>query len=157
MYNQDVNGVTLSTIGQLARTVGVPISTVRYYERVGLLRPEARTASNYRTYSSRTIERLRFIRAAQASGFALADIREMLDLAHADADDPPCKEVAALIDRRLVDIRAQLRDLKRVERTLAKAAKTCCRGGPDWCGEIERLKGRQPPSCRTSEKCACPS
>ena len=152
-----MNGATLSTIGQLARAVGVPISTVRYYERVGLLRPEARTASNYRTYSSRAVERLRFIRAAQASGFALADIREMLALARADADDPPCERVTALIDRRLIDVRARLRDLKRVERTLAKAARTCCRGGPDWCGEIERLKGRQPASCRTSEKSACPS
>lgn len=138
------------TIGQLARAAGVPISTVRYYERVGLLTPDARTPANYRAYSAKAAERLRFIRSAQASGFALSDIREMLDLAH--SDDPPCEQVTALIDRRLIEIRQRLRDLKRVERTLAKAAATCCRGGPDWCGQIERLKGRQPTSCDPAKK-----
>ena len=54
------------TIGQLAHATGVPTSTVRYYERVGLFKPDARTRSNYRSYSARAVERLRFIRAAQA-------------------------------------------------------------------------------------------
>src|SRR5438309_8216843 len=91
------------TIGQLARTANVPTSTVRFYERRGLLKPDARTRANYRTYSERAAKRLGFIRAAQASGFSLKDIREMLALTH--SDDPPCAEVAALMERRLDDIR----------------------------------------------------
>lgn len=139
------------TIGQLARFAGVPISTVRFYERRGLLKPDARTQSNYRTYSSRTAERLKFIRAAQATGFSLKDIREMLALTY--SDEPPCDEVAALIERRLEDVKQRLRELKRIDRTLSIALKSCCKGGPDWCNEIERLKGRKPLPC-TSDRCA---
>jgi MerR family mercuric resistance operon transcriptional regulator len=128
------------TIGQLALAAGVPTSTVRYYERVGLFKPDARTRAGYRSYSAAAVERLRFIRAAQATGFSLDDVRQMLELTH--SDDPPCEEVATLINRRLDDVRRRLRELKRVERALTTAIKSCCKGGPDWCGEVERLKGR---------------
>jgi DNA-binding transcriptional MerR regulator len=129
------------TIGQLAHAAGVPISTIRFYEREELLKPDARTQSNYRAYSARTVERLKFIRAAQATGFNLKDIKEMLTLTY--ADDPPCAEVALLIDHRLQDVKQRLRELKRVARALTVARESCCKGGPDWCGEIERLKGRK--------------
>ena len=56
------------TIGELARAAGVPTSTVRYYEREGIVRPAGRSGSNYRLYSQQEIERLRFIRAAQGTG-----------------------------------------------------------------------------------------
>ena len=139
------------TIGKLAQAADVPISTVRFYERRGLLKPDARTRSNYRTYSARSAERLKFIRAAQATGFSLKDIREMLALTY--SDDPPCDEVAALIERRLLDVKQRLRELKRIDRTLSTALKSCCKGGPDWCNEIERLKGSKAAKCN-SPKCA---
>src|SRR5438552_5818097 len=100
------------TIGELARATNVPTSTIRFYERRGLLKPDARTESNYRTYSARTAERLKFIRAAQATGFSLKDIRAMLALTY--SDDPPCDEVAALIERRLIDVKQRRRELKRI-------------------------------------------
>jgi DNA-binding transcriptional MerR regulator len=143
-----VEHVAHYTIGLLARAAKVPVSTVRFYERRGLLKPDARTAANYRTYSAQSVERLKFIRAAQANGFSLKDIREMLALT--DSDDPPCAEVAALIERRLEDIRRRLRELRRVDRALTLALKSCCKGGPDWCNEIERLKGRTPKPSRNS-------
>ncbi len=87
------------TIGELARAAGVPTSTVRFYERRGLLKPDARTQANYRTYTSRAAERLKFIRAAQATGFSLKDVREMLALTY--SDEPPCDEVAALFSAAL--------------------------------------------------------
>ena len=129
------------TIGQLARQASVPISTVRFYERHGILKPDSRTQSNYRNYSPRTAERLKFIRVAQATGFRLKDIREMLALTYSDS--PPCNEVAGLIQRRLDDVKQRLRELKRIDRTLTLALKSCCKGGPDWCDQIERLKGRK--------------
>ncbi len=138
------------TIGELARAADVPTSTVRFYERRGLLKPDARTPSNYRTYSARTAERLKFIRAAQTTGFSLKDIREMLSLTY--SDDPPCEEVAALIEHRLQDVKQRLRELKRIDRTLTAALKSCCRGGPDWCDEIERLKGKKP-TLRIASRC----
>lgn len=143
------------TIGELAKSARVPTSTVRFYERRGLLKPDARTESNYRSYSARTAERLKFIRAAQATGFSLKDIREMLALTY--SDDPPCAEVAALMEHRLDDVKQRLGELKRVERALTAALKTCCKGGPDWCSEIERLKGRKSTSCTPPGKCkTCP-
>jgi DNA-binding transcriptional MerR regulator len=139
------------TIGELARAADVPTSTVRFYERRGLLKPDARTRSNYRTYTARTAERLKFIRAAQATGFSLRDIREMLALTYSDR--PPCDEVAALIKHRLEDVKERLRELKRIDRTLSLALKTCCKGGPDWCDEIERLKGGKSSALFTSPCC----
>jgi DNA-binding transcriptional MerR regulator len=138
------------TIGQLASAAHVPTSTVRFYERRGLLKPDARTQSNYRCYSERTAQRLKFIRAAQATGFSLKDIREMLALTY--SEEPPCEEVAALIQRRLEDVKQRLRELKRIDRTLSLALKSCCRGEPDWCNAIERLKGNAACQCPPSQR-----
>jgi MerR family mercuric resistance operon transcriptional regulator len=102
------------TIGGLARAADVPASTVRYYERVGLLRPSRRNASNYRLYILEDLQRLRFIRAAQASGFTLRDVRKLLRPA-------PPREVQALIAERLARVDAGLRDLRRVREVLSDA------------------------------------
>lgn len=59
------------SIGQLAKAAGVPTSALRYYERIGLLEPDGRTGGNYRYYSDDALRRLRFIRAAHATGFRL--------------------------------------------------------------------------------------
>jgi len=126
------------TIGELSKAATVPTSTIRFYERRGLLKPDARTQSNYRAYSPRTAARLKFIRAAQATGFSLKDIREMLALTYLDG--PPCDEVVALIERRLTDVKERLGELKRIHRALSLARSSCCKGGADWCNEIERIK-----------------
>jgi MerR family mercuric resistance operon transcriptional regulator len=142
-----VNGFT---IGQLAKAAGVPTSTVRFYERRGLLAPDARSESNYRAYNAESVERLRFIRAAQATGFSLKDIRGMLDLTYSEG--PPCKEVAELITNRLVDVRERMKELRRVEKALSSALTSCCNGGKDWCGEIERLKGKTSPPQKSARR-----
>jgi len=112
------------TIGQLAGAVGVPTTTVRYYERRGLLRPATRTGSgNYRAYGEDDLDRLRFIRAAQASGFALEDVATLLALR--DGRTAPCREVQDLIESRLSDVAERLKDLARVERVLKGSLKLC--------------------------------
>ncbi len=87
------------TIGKLAKAAGVPVSTVRYYEQRGLLKPEARTASSYRVYGPDGMKRLRFIRAAQVSGFTLEDIGMLLEIQGGALD--PCAEVQGILERRL--------------------------------------------------------
>lgn len=72
------------TIGELAEEVGVPTSTLRYYERSGLVSPDGRTSGNYRIYGAAAVERVRFIRAAQATGFTLEDIARLLDFKDGD-------------------------------------------------------------------------
>lgn len=93
------------TIGALARATDVPTSTIRFYERRGLLKADARSGANYRCYTQRTAERLRFIRSAQASGFSLKDVEEMLALTVADGS--PCDDVAAVMERRLAEVRGR--------------------------------------------------
>jgi MerR family mercuric resistance operon transcriptional regulator len=133
--------VPAHTIGHLARSAGVPVSTVRYYERAGLLRPDARTGGNYRSYSPASLARLRFIKAAQATGFSLKDVRELLGLTTSDAS--PCEEVETVTRNRLAEVRQKIRELRHVEGVLLKSLDACCKGESlDLCNEIGRLGGR---------------
>lgn len=67
-------------IGELADTVGVNTKTVRYYESIGLMPEPDRTSSGYRDYGPDALERLQFIREAQASGLTLAEVQSILEL-----------------------------------------------------------------------------
>lgn len=114
------------TIGQLAAAAGVPTTTVRYYERRALLGPAARLGSgHYRSYGDEELERLRFIRAAQATGFSLQDVAALLGLR--DGASEPCKEVQDLIEKRLGDVGRRLEDLRHVEKVLKASLKLCRR------------------------------
>ncbi len=114
----------LLTIGHAAEAAGVAATTLRYYEREGLLRPSSRSHTRYRLYDAEAVERLRFIRAAQAVGFTLDDIRLLLDL---NADDPKvCRsEVQRLLERRLADVKQKMKDLKRVQAVLGRSLDRC--------------------------------
>lgn len=130
------------TIGQLATAANVPTSTIRYYERSGLLKPDFRTGGNYRGYTPNALERLRFIRSAQATGFSLQDVLELLKLTY--SSDPPCDEVLSLMRGRLAQLREKIQELRHVEKALARSLDDCCKGkGPDLCDDICRLKGKQ--------------
>ena len=111
------------TIGKLARAAGVPVSTVRYYEQRGLLRPDARSPSSYRLYGPDGMQRLRFIRAAQASGFTLGDIGMLLAIRGGSRD--PCAEVQAILERRLERVERQLAELTRVHGVLSESIQWC--------------------------------
>jgi MerR family copper efflux transcriptional regulator len=68
------------TVGALAKQAGVKIDTIRYYERRGLLRKPPRTNSGYRTFTPAAVDRLRFIKQAQALGFTLTEVNQLLAL-----------------------------------------------------------------------------
>jgi len=104
------------TIGQLASEVGVPTSTLRYYEREDLLSPSGRTDGNYRVYDRQALERVRFIKVAQAAGFSLDDIAALLGIRYGVMS--PCEDVEQLIEHRLTEVRSRLKDLREVERHL---------------------------------------
>jgi len=76
-----VTGPRGLSIGQLAAAAGVNLETVRYYERIGLMPPPARTGGGHRAYDSAHVQRLAFIRHARALGFGIEDIRALLTLA----------------------------------------------------------------------------
>ena len=135
-------GTTL-TIGELARAAGVPTSTVRYYERVGLVRPSGRTAGNYRYYAEELLDRLRFIRAAQDTGFTLGDIRSLLEFR--DGDTAPCREVQTLIENRLADVAERLGDLHHLLDVLQNSLGRCRGEEPTGrCAVMEELSAPLP-------------
>lgn len=128
------------TISELAKAVSVPTTTLRYYERVGLLTPEGRTGGNYRLYSDASLQRLRFIRAAQATGFTLGDVRILLG--SQEGHTASCGEVQRLIEERLSGIEQQLKDLRTVQRVLKAALRKCRDTERDGCCHvIESLTG----------------
>jgi len=108
-------------IGQLAARAGVSVDTVRYYERSGLLSPQARLASGYRRYSELQVARLRFIRRAQELGFSLKDIRELLGLSK-QRDVARVKRAA---EKKLAEVEERLAALTRVRDGLATLVATC--------------------------------
>lgn len=134
-----VNMISHYTIGELAEEAGVPSTTVRFYERAGLLPPTGRSKANYRQYDDASLERLRFIRAARMSGFSLDDISTMLEL-----NEQPrgaCDSVQELIEHRLADVRKKLDDLQRVETVLKSALRSCRKGeGQKTCAVLSRLR-----------------
>ena len=127
------------TIGQLAQAAGVPTSTVRYYERTGLLRPDGRTPHNYRYYDQSAVERLRFIRAAQSSGFSLSDAADLLKVR--DHEGRPCDSVRQMVEKRLKHVQRQIRDLKQVQAVLREAKQACdATSATDHCALLDGLE-----------------
>ena len=131
------------TIGQLAGAAGVPSSTVRYYERQGLLSPDGRTGGNFRVYDAQSLRRLRFIRSAQSTGFRLKDIQRLLEMR--DGSTGSCCDVQGMIEERLVGIDESLGELQRVRRVLAETLEWCRKGEPDGrCQVLDELDAGLP-------------
>lgn len=133
-----LNNATQMTIGRVAKTLDLPISTLRYYEREGLLAPPERNGSGYRLYDEAAVERLAFIRSAQAVGFTLEDIRELLRLDVSSS----CEDVQKLLNCRLAEVETKLADLNRV-RTALSGALEQCRKSRRGCGVLMSLQHRK--------------
>ncbi len=96
-------------IGELAQRAGTTAKTLRFYEQAGLLPEPERTRSGYRDYDEGVLDRLAFVKAAQAAGLTLAKIREVI--AVRDDTGPPCEHVAALLDAHAADLDARIAEL----------------------------------------------
>lgn len=110
-------------IGQVAAEASVNVQTVRYYERVGMLPEPPRTAGGYRQYDADAVKRIRFIKHAQALGFSLKEIRELLALRirHGAA----CGTVERKARRKIALIDDKLRELTRLRRTMDGLVASC--------------------------------
>ncbi|MGX5695752.1 heavy metal-responsive transcriptional regulator [Agromyces soli] len=107
------------TIGGLAEAAGVAVSTVRFYERQGLVEPDERSPGGYREYEPEAVRRVRFIRRAQRLGFTLREVREVLQL----SDEPELitlADVAGQVEDKLVEIDEKIEDLRRVRAAIAE-------------------------------------
>jgi len=112
-------------IGELAKRADVPIDTVRYYEREGLIPPPIRRASGYRDYVDADVDRLRFMRRAKGLGFTLHEIRELLSLTAMSGDDMAA--LNAQTQAKLRDVEERIHSLTRIREAL-KSLVTACPG-----------------------------
>ena len=115
------------TIGALAKSAGVGVETVRYYQRRGLLPEPARPQGEVRRYSDADVRRLKFIRSAQAAGFTLTEIGELLELSVSD-DRAKARELA---QARVAALDVKIAEMREAREALAGLATACAkqRGG----------------------------
>jgi len=118
-------------IGAVAEEMDLTTKALRYYERVGLLPPPARTESGYRDYPGTVLDRLRFIRAAQSAGLTLGEIKGVIDFR--EQGSPPCSHVLALIEGRAADLDRRIAELKQLREELHKLARRGHTLSPEDC------------------------
>lgn len=123
-------------IGELSRSTGCNIETIRYYERIGLL-PMPQRRGRYRSYAREDVARLGFVRSARELGFTLDEVRALLGLAV--GGEGSCADVRALAASHLMDVRARIADLKRMERVLADSVRACDAGLDPGCPLLDAL------------------
>lgn len=121
----------------MAAQIGIPTETVRLYEHRGLLPAPRRTANGYRVYDDAAIDRLRFIRSAQASGLTLAEIRGIVELR--DDGTTPCAHVTELLHDKLAEVRERQTHLDELESEITAL--------------IERSRHLDQADCSESEVC----
>jgi MerR family transcriptional regulator, mercuric resistance operon regulatory protein len=126
------------TIGTLAAMAGVHVETVRYYQRRGLVPEPVRPRGSVRRYGPEDAERLRFIRRAQAMGFTLSEIDNLVTLRKRRS----CRATRELAIAKLRLIDARLRELRRLRAEIARLVADCDANTEDArCPMIERLTG----------------
>jgi DNA-binding transcriptional MerR regulator len=127
------------TIGRLGALAEIEPKTLRYYDRVGLVRPTTRTPAGYRVYGEEAVQRLRFIRRAKALAMSLADIRRIL--AVRDEGLAPCQHVLALVGQNLAKVEGQIAQLERLR--------------TDLRGLQRLLRDTVPSGAQSADDCPC--
>src|SRR5262249_35496441 len=109
------------TIGTFARTAGVNVETIRFYQRKGLLSEPRRLYGSIRRYGRSEVDRVGSVKSAQRLAFSLDEVAQLLHL----EDGTHCGEAAEIASARLMDIRSRLADLSRMESVLSELVGRC--------------------------------
>jgi MerR family mercuric resistance operon transcriptional regulator len=123
--------------GAMAKRYGCSIETIRYYESIGLLRAPDRTPSGHRLYTKADQTRLGFVLRARELGFPIDEVRSLAGLAQ--SQDYTCGNILAMTERHLQDVRDKIRDLRRLEKSLAAMAEQCAGGDAKACAIMDAL------------------
>jgi DNA-binding transcriptional MerR regulator len=118
-------------IGGLARRTGTNAPTIRYYEEVGLLPVAHRRSGGQRVYSEADVKRLTLIRRCREFGLSIEQVKSLLALL--DDRERSCLEVRDLARDHLATVRGKLKELRALERSIARLVESCnslCLGGP---------------------------
>jgi Hg(II)-responsive transcriptional regulator len=123
-------------IGSFAKAAGIGVETIRFYQHKGLLFEPKRPPGGIRRYGRADVARVKFIKSAQRLGFSLDEVAQLLTL----EDGTHCKEAAEFAARHLAEVRARLKDLKRMETVLSRLVAQCgSRRGTIACPLIAAL------------------
>jgi MerR family transcriptional regulator, copper efflux regulator len=125
-------------IGELAVAAGLSTRTIRYYESIGLLPDPERMANGYRRYQSATVDRLGFVRDAQAAGLTLAEIGMILDMK--DHGESTCDHVVFLLEDHVRSVDRQIEDLGRARVRLSDLIERAGRMDPSSCLDPNRCQ-----------------
>ena len=127
-------------IGETARLAGVNKETVRYYEKRGLIPKPDRRRSGYRIFTHRHVEQIKFIKRAQALGFKLSEVKELLELRV--SEETSCSEIKTEAEEKYRDVVNKIEDLERIKETLVELIDACRGEGPKGdCPILEALEG----------------
>jgi Cu(I)-responsive transcriptional regulator len=126
-------------IGIAAERSGVPAKTIRYYESIGLIRPAARTAGNYRDYDDADLQTLRFIQRARMLGFSVRDVGALLTLWRDKRR--ASGTVKRLAEGHIAEIDRRMEELKSMRRTLTHLIERCHGDARPDCPIIDELSG----------------
>jgi MerR family mercuric resistance operon transcriptional regulator len=129
------------TIGALAAASEVKITTIRFYERAGLMPAPARTAGRHRSYTTAQLRRLLFICRARELEFSIEEIKMLLVLA--EPASPACREIQNLAGAHLKRLHQKIADLVKVEDELSAAVRTCCGKSNPTCPVLELLRSSE--------------
>ncbi|MGE0671484.1 MAG: Hg(II)-responsive transcriptional regulator [Methylibium sp.] len=125
------------SIGALADAADVSVETIRFYQRKGLLAEPQRPLGGFRRYDEHALGRVRFVKAAQRIGFSLDEIGELLNL----EDGTRCAQARRVATQKLIEVRARLSDLQRMEAALSELVGRCeTARGTVSCPLIEALQ-----------------
>ena len=125
------------TIGRLSKAADVKVTTIRYYESIGLMGTPDRSESGQRLYGEAAVQRLSFIRHARDLGFPMEAIRDLIDLQ--TEPDHNCSTGDAIARRQLADVRKRLNQLEALEAELKRMIASCEGGSVDKCGVMAAL------------------
>jgi MerR family mercuric resistance operon transcriptional regulator len=134
-----MTAANLLTIGRVARAAGVNVETIRYYQRVGLLREPGKPLGGVRRYGKDSIERVRFIKRAQQLGFSLGEVRNLLIL----NDGVHCRETRAIAAQKLALIETRIVDLQSLRKRLKSLIAACDAGAAGACPILDALLQRE--------------
>ncbi|MCH8022005.1 MerR family transcriptional regulator [candidate division KSB1 bacterium] len=125
-------------IGELASKTGFSRDTIRYYETLGLIRPDFRRESRYREYSDMAVSTLMFIRNVKDLGFTLSEIKEMIEAFNDAAYS--CETAAVVAASKIRKIDQKIEELKAFKISLGKLIDTCAHNSPaELCAAFEAL------------------
>ncbi len=125
------------SIGSAAKALGITPDTLRYYEKLCLIPPPVRNAAGRRIYREEDCARLRFLKRAQALGFSLADIRQLLRLR--DSPARSSRAVRELAQRKRDALGVQMREVKQMHAELSRLLGLCT-GSGSCCPIIDRME-----------------